>query len=99
MHVQKISSPNFGMALKCDPKLSQIQFNIALKHGARKAIKADEILLQLEQNKALTNLYLEGNWTKAKLIAVVGDKIFKENFFNSPYRVLKKALKESNKVK
>ena len=49
MNVQKISSPNFGMALNCSPKLSKIQYDIALKHNAEKTILADEILLKLKQ--------------------------------------------------
>lgn len=97
MHIEKVSTQNFGMALKCYPSLSKIQYDIALKHNAEKTIKADDILLQLQNNKALTNLYLKQGENCPKLVAVVGDKVFKENFFNSPYRILKKALKESNK--
>ena len=95
MQVQKVSNQNFGMALKCYPSLSQIQVNIALKHGYKKTIKSDEILKQLSQNRALTELYLENNGKKNKLVAVVGNRVFKENWFNSPYRVLKKALNVS----
>ena len=95
MHVQRVSNQNFGMALKCNPNMSQIQVGIALKHGFRKTMKADEILKQLSENKALTELSLVRTGNKSKLKAVVGDKVFIENWFNSPYRVLKKALKAS----
>lgn len=95
MQVQQLSNQNFGMALKCYPSLSQIKVNIALKHGYKKTIKSDEILKQLSQNRALTNLYLENDGKKNKLVAEVGNRVFKENWFNSPYRVLKKALKTS----
>ena len=97
MQVKKVSNQNFGMALKCYPSLSQIKVNIALKHGFKKTIKSDEILKQLSQNKAITELYLENDGNKNKLVAMVGDRIFKEDWFNSPYRVLKKALKISKK--
>ena len=96
MQIQKISNQNFGMALNCYPSLSKIQCDIATKHGFDKTLKCDDILEKLSDNKALTCLYLEQtDNNKIKLKAVVGNKIFKENFFNSPYRVLKKALKES----
>lgn len=97
MQVKKVSNQNFGMALKCYPSLSQIQVNIALKHGYKKTIQSDEILKQLSKNRALTELYINTDGKKNKLVAVVGDKIFKENWSNSPYRVLKKALKISKK--
>ena len=95
MQVQHVSNQNFGMALKCNPSLSQIQVGVALKHGFRKAMKADAILKQLSENKALTELSFVYSGNKSRLKAVVGDKVFVESWFNSPYRVLKKALKAS----
>ena len=95
MQVHHVSNQNFGMALKCSPSLSQIQVGIALKHSCRKSVKANKILKQLSQNKALTELSFVRSGNKSKLKAVVGDKVFIENWFNSPYRVLKKALKAS----
>lgn len=95
MQIQNVSNQNFGMALKCYPSLNKIQCDIARKHSMKKSMKSFNILDELDANKALTNLYLEDTGKGTLLKAIVGDKVFAENFFNSPYRVLKKALKES----
>lgn len=95
MQIQKVSNQNFG-ALKCKPSLNAVSMYIAEKSSSSKAIKRDLYLTQLEINKATTNLYLIENKGKKKLYAEVGNKLFKENFFNNPLRVLKKALSKSN---
>lgn len=95
MQIQNVSNQNFGMALKCYPNLGRIQCDIARKHNMEKSMKALNILDELNANKALTSLYLEDTGKGTRLKAIVGNKVFAENFFNSPYRVLKKALKES----
>ena len=57
--------------------------------------ESNEIIFQLEQNKALTELALESKGKRVKLKATVGDGEYKENIFCTAYRVLKKSLKKS----
>jgi hypothetical protein len=95
MQVQRVNNQNFGMAVKYNPSEFVVKNHILANQSKSKALKSENIISQLLENRATTNLNLVKDGNKTRLQASVGGKVVKENFFNSPYRVLKKTLNES----
>ena len=96
MQVQQISYQNFG-ALSCYPSAKDVQRYIATKMSVDSAIKCDEYLTKLKQNKELAEVSINGD-DKLKLLVEIANKTFEEDWFNSPLRILKKALKVSDQL-
>ncbi len=97
MQVQSVNSQNF-MGLKCYPNYSEVQYVLAKKLNGSGFDKAVKYLSKLAKNRAHTDVYVAGGYLQApKIYAEVGDKLYKENFFNNSIRVLKRALKKSNR--
>lgn len=97
MQVQQISNQNFG-ALSCYPSVKDVQSYIARRMSVDAAIKCDEYLSKLNQNKELAEVSLNEEFDKSKLLVEIADKTFKEGWLNSPLRILKKALKISDEL-
>lgn len=83
------------MAVKYIPNKYEVENHIFKNCKATRAHELKNILNQLSQNKALTTLSLKNKEKNIKLNATVGKKFFNENLFNGPYRILKRALKQS----
>jgi hypothetical protein len=97
MQVQQVSSQNFG-ALSCYPSAKDVQRYISTKMSVDAAAKCDEYLSRLKQNKELAEITLNDDIENSKLLIEIADKTFKEDWLNSPLRILKKALKISDEL-
>lgn len=98
MQIQCINGQSFG-ALQCHPNYSEVEYILATKLGWGNFNKADKYLDKLAKNKTHADIYIGGDLTKnPKICAEIGGKLIKENFFNGPISILKKALKISNKL-
>ena len=107
MQIQCINGQSFG-ALQCHPNYSEVEYILATKLSWGNFNKdrinfilneADKYLDKLAKNKTHADIYIGGDLTKnPKICAEIGGKLIKENFFNGPISILKKALKISNKL-
>ncbi len=92
MKIKSVEHQSFG-ALKCEPSLKEVQYHIATKMGMNDTIKADTYLKKLALCKNEVTLQVFDNGRGKKLYAFIGDNFYKENWFSTPLKVLKKALK------
>ena len=96
MQIQSYNNLSFK-GVQFHPDYGEVQYTIATKMNAEGFDKTMEIIGKLINKKANTDIYLAGDLENPKIYAEIGGKTFKENFFNSPLRVVKKALKLADK--
>ncbi len=81
------------------PDKGSIIMHIAYNHVADKYIKADELLKKLNEIDLTSTVSLFYNRRgKTRLAVEAGDKVYKENMFNTPLDVLRKAVKHMTKL-
>ena len=97
MQIQNYNNLSFK-GLKCYPNYEEVQYVIATKMSGNGFYKTMDLIDSLAQKKAHAIFYLAGDLQNPKIYSEIGGKTFKENFFNSPYRVAKKTVKLANKL-
>lgn len=75
------------------PSKSDVQMHLAHNYYINKCIAMDKMLQNFEQSKLPSVISLIKSDGKERLQLQVGKQIFKENFWQGAYSVLKKGLK------
>ncbi len=88
--------PQFGMALKFESGPAADYYKNT-KNFTLKQLK-ELALISRKMDACTDDIFVTTN-TKGKYVATVGQKSFKENFFNSPIKIIKKAAKEAENLR
>lgn len=98
MNIQKTNNTNFGMAMIFKPNEQLFRNYMFDKLNPKQYIKVEN-MIQAQNNNPI-DIYVsvvEKNGNK-KLEAEIGPKKFKENIFQSGFKVLKKSAEYANKL-
>lgn len=98
MNIHKADNTTFGMSMIYKPSESLFKNYMFEKLNNNQYMRVEDMICS--QNKNPIDIYISvinKNGSK-KLKAEIGSKTFKENIFQSGYKVIKKSVKYANKL-